>query len=104
MKLALATLDGTKSVAAVCEELGISEAAVHKFRSRWLQEALVCMEPRRLGRPPKAKEAADREEVQKLREEIAALRKAAQIAAAREEIAVAMPGVLHRGRKGKKTR
>ena len=105
MKLALETLEGKRTVLEACQMLGISEAAFHKFRIQWLQYSLGGLEPKRRGRPPKAKDTVDSEEVRELREEIAALRKAARIAAVREEIAVAMPGVLERARKDeKKTR
>ncbi len=104
MKLALETLEGKKTVLEARLELGISEAAFHKFRTEWLQYSLGGLEPKRRGRPPK-EETGDSEEVRKLKEEVAMLRNSARIAAVREEIALVMPGLLKRAREDeKKTR
>lgn len=105
LRVVLETLSGQKSIAEACRELGVGETAFYKMRTRWLREALGSLEPRRRGRPPKAKETVGAEEVRKLREEIEAVRREARIAAVREEIAVALPGVWARAEKaGKKTR
>jgi transposase-like protein len=105
LKLVLETLSGKKGVAEACDELGIGEAAFYKSRSRWLKGAVDLLEPRTLGRPAKEGEVVDAEELRRLREENEALRWALRVQTVREEIAVAMPGLLDRARKGeKKTR
>lgn len=105
LRLVLETLGGKKTVAEACEELGIGQTAFYKFRSLWLAEALSLLEPKPRGRPRKPAPAVEQEELERLREENAALRRALRLGAVREELAVAMPWVLARKeREEKKTR
>jgi hypothetical protein len=100
LALILEALAGRRTVAEVCEQLGLGERRLHALRQRALQAAVDSLEPRPAGRPAAA-EAADARvvvlegQVQELRLEL----RAAQI---REEIALAMPHLLRRPRRAKK--
>jgi hypothetical protein len=98
LKTLLETLSGEKSVEEACEELGLSEAAFHKLRSEFLQEAVGLLEPKPLGRP-----ASLPSETEELREEyerrIGDLEIDLQAARVREEIALSMPHLLQRDRR-----
>jgi transposase-like protein len=96
LKVFLETLSGRKAVGEASRELGIGEAAFYKARSQWLEDAVELLEPRRAGRPPKREEGVDAQVLLQLRSENEALRRALQIQVVREEIAVALPGLLDR--------
>ena len=92
----LETLRGELTVPAACARLGICEARFHALRSAWLQEALESLEPRQLGRPPQAVDAAElRSRLQKLEVENATLRQQLAAAEVRRELAAALPHVVH---------
>lgn len=93
LRLILETINGTRSIASACEELGINEAAFHKIRTRTLQEAVEGLEPRPLGRP-RHEPTVEEIENEKLTEEIQDLKLQLQASRLREEVAVAMPHVL----------
>lgn len=103
LKLSLETLGGKKSVVEAAAKLGMGETAFYRFRSEWLQEALFLLEPKARGRPRKAEEPVNAEEVARLRSQNEALSRALLVASVREEIAVVMPRVLERAGE-KKTR
>lgn len=96
LKVFLETLSGEKAVGEASRELGIGEAAFYKARSQWLEDAVELLEPKRAGRPPKRDEGLDAEDLERLRTENEALRWALRIQVVREEIAVALPGLLDR--------
>lgn len=102
-KVILQTLSGTRTIAEACAALGIGEAAFHKLRSRFLQEAVESLEPRPVGRKPAGGES-DAGRVEELEGEMKKLRRELQAARIREEIALVMPHVSERGRKKKKRR
>jgi hypothetical protein len=93
MKAFLETLSGSKSVAQACTELGLGEAAFHKQRSQWLQGAVELLAPRPPGRPPKADDPQQRL-IDGMQQQIFELKKEAQAARLRAEIAIAMPHLL----------
>lgn len=95
LKLILETLSGQKTIAEVCEELGIGEAMFHVLRTRTLQEAIEGLEPRPLGRPPKAKEEAGGR-IEDLKREHERLTRELQVSRAREDLAVS--GLLGKGK------
>lgn len=100
LKVILETLSGKKKIADACEELGICEAAFHKFRSRTLQDALESLEPRPVGRKPvEDKEQGDAVE---LLREIESLRMELKASHVREEIALVMPYLGLRGEEKKR--
>ena len=90
LRVILETIAGTKTIPQACMELGIGEAAFHKLRTRFLQEAMLGLEPRPVGRRPR-ESSEEKERVQVLMDEIKALRKDLTAALVREEIAVALP-------------
>jgi transposase InsO family protein len=51
-------------VPEACRRLGIGESRFHDLRGAWLQEALELLEPRPLGRPPRAADPAPLPHVQ----------------------------------------
>ena len=96
LKIFLETLSGKKAVGDASRELGIGEAAFYKARSQWLEDAVGLLEPKRAGRPAKREEGVDPQTLQRLRTENEELRWALRIQTVREEIAVALPGLLNR--------
>lgn len=54
MATILKTLSGEWTIEEACRELGICESRFHILRREWLRESLELLEPRRIGRPPKA--------------------------------------------------
>lgn len=96
LKLLLATLDGSKTVAEACEELGVSESRLHELRKEALEGALRALQPRPSGRPSKPEPTTPRE--RELQAQIEALEEDLQAAYVRTELALAMPHLF----KGKK--
>jgi len=101
LRLILETVSGARSVDEACAELGISEAAFHKLRSRFLAESVDLLEPRPAGRPPAVPSETGPSPAD-LEAENRELRLDLQAARIREELAIAMPHVLKRGRPGSK--
>ena len=54
LRVILETLRGELTIPDACSLLGIGEAQFHHLRHTWLQEAVELLEPRRVGRPPRA--------------------------------------------------
>ena len=102
LRAILQTISGERSVKAVCEDLGIGEAAFYKLRARTLQESVEGLEPRPVGRPP-SERSEDAQKVEALQEELARLERELEAARVREEIALALPAVSQ-SRKKKKRR
>ena len=73
LKAALETMMGKKTMAEASEEVGLREAMLYVERAQALQGALEALEPKPLGRPRKLEEV-DPGELERLREENAALR------------------------------
>jgi len=101
LKACLATLAGKQKVASASSALGISEAAFYKYRARWLQDALGCLEPRPAGRP-RAAAAEEPGETESLREEIRRLQRELRASQVREQLALAMPHLVARRRAAEK--
>ena len=103
LELVLETFGSKRTVGEAAQELGLGEAMVHRLRERVLAAGCEALEPRRRGRPKKAREV-DELELVRLREENARLRRALKAAEVRAELAVLMPGVVkkkrHRARAG----
>jgi len=93
LKVILETIAGTVTIGDACASLGIGEAAFHKLRTRFLQDAVTGLEPRPVGRRPQ-KNPEERERVQALMDEVQALRRDLNASLVREELAVAMPQLL----------
>lgn len=98
----LKTLSGEATIAEACRATGVKEAAFHKLRTRFLREAVELLEPRRVGRPPKAPESAGGERVRALEAELEELRRAAKAAEVRAELALVLPRAAEREEKKKR--
>lgn len=97
LKAILANLAGASSVGEAGESVGIGAAMFHRERTDALQGALAALEPRRVGRP-REEISAEELRVRALQEENDQLRLELTAARIREEIAVAMPHLLVRGK------
>jgi len=93
MQMILDTLAGERTVPQACQELGVSPAAFHKMRRRFIQQAVSLLEPKPAGRPRKEPSEADRVR-QSLEEENRELRIDLEAARIREELAITLPHVL----------
>lgn len=101
LKVILETIAGSKPIARACEELGIGEAMFHKLRTEWLEEAVKLLEPKALGRPPKAK-AAGVDELARLEEENARLERELKASELKSDLARTLPHLLRRGEEAEK--
>jgi len=90
LEMVLETVAGGMSIGEACERLGIGGTAFHKMRTKALAAALVSLEPKALGRPPKRVDEKDRR-IAELGSEIDRLKKEVATSQVREELALAMP-------------
>jgi transposase-like protein len=93
LKLVIDSLSGKISVEEACRQLGIGESRFHAMRQEVLAGALSGLEPSPAGRPAKERPEDDPER-ETLRKELLQARLELQAARVREQIAIAMPGVL----------
>lgn len=100
LRLVLETLTGDRSIPAAGALLGIGRRRFYDMRRQLLENALQSLELRPPGRP--AQEETEAGRVAQLEAEIQRLRTDLTAARVREEIALAMPHLLRRARKGKK--
>lgn len=100
----LKTIGGEATIAEACDALGIGEAAFHKLRTRFLHEGVKLLEPRPVGRPPKAPDRSSEDRVRALEAELEEVRREHQAAEVRAELAAALPGLPSRKEKKKKLR
>ena len=84
MTVFLKTLEGQCTVDEACQELGVCESHFHGLRDAWMQGSLELLEPRPLGRPPRAAEA---ESSRALRERVAQLERQLALAELRRDVA-----------------
>ncbi len=98
LRLFLETIAAEKSLAEASAELGVKERAFLKLRTRWLQESIEGLEPRRVGRPPSRDHERDGE-IDGLRDELALAQRELLATQVREEIAVVFPALLERQKK-----
>ena len=100
----LKTITGELTIVEACTELGVSESRFHALRHEWLQEALELLEPRPMGRPPRASPAVDGDQLAELLAEKEDLQRQLHVAEVRREIAAVLPQVaMTPGRAPKKT-
>jgi hypothetical protein len=90
VRVILETMQGQCRVQQACERLGICEQRFRQLRETLLQAAVASVEDRPAGRPRRLQEPAA---VATLRQQVAQLERALQVAQVREEIALALPQV-----------
>jgi len=104
LAMILKTMLGELTVAEACGQLGIGESRFHALRNQWLQQALVLLEPRHAGRPPKHVESEASRQIAQLEATLQELQQQLEVAAVRREIAAILPHVTRPARPpGKKT-
>ncbi len=101
LTLFLEVLAGKRTVVEAALGLGLGERQFHTLRNRCLQAALASLEPRLLGRPTRQQADVDGR-VASLEAQVQSLRLDLRAAQIREEIALAMPHLLHRRGRSKK--
>jgi len=102
LRVILETLAGTCRIGEACAQLQLSEQRFDQLRTQVLQAALDSLEPRSVGRPPRAVPAAA---VTALEARVAELEIELRAAQVREEIALALPAVhVTPGEQAKKVR
>ena len=89
----LKTLQGEMTVPQACQLLGIGVSRFHALRNEWLLGALDLLEPRPLGRPPRA-DSPELEQLAQLQAQNRELEQQCRVAEVREELARSMPYVL----------
>ncbi len=90
----LKTLSGEWTIPQACAELGIHEAYFHALRHAWLQHAVELLEPKPIGRPPRAAvPAANDERIARLEQEL-------QLAETRREVAEVLASAARPIKKG----
>src|SRR5688572_26066981 len=100
VRIILATIAGSLTIAQACAELGVGRTQFHKLRWRVLDGALEGLRPRPRGRP--RQQPLDSPEVQQLQARIRELEDALKTTALRSEIALTMPHLLDRAGRKKK--
>ena len=100
VRVVLATIAGSLTIAQACAELGVGRTQFHKLRWRVLDGALDGLRPRPRGRP--RQQPLDTPEVQQLQARIRELEDALKTTALRSEIALTMPHLLDRAGRKKK--
>ena len=100
VRVVLATIAGSLTIAQACAELGVGRTQFHKLRWRVLDGALDGLRPRPRGRP--RQQPLHTPEVQQLQARIRELEDALKTTALRSEIALTMPHLLDRAGRKKK--
>ena len=102
VRVILATLSGTQTIAEACQTLGIGRSRFHALRQQVLRGALDAVTGRPRGRPAKAPTVAP--DVAALRARIRELELTLRTTLLRSEIALTMPFLLDRAAPKKKGR
>lgn len=89
LRLILETISGHCSVTDASEALGMSEAAFHKLRSIWLEDAAGLLEPKPTGRPANVL-TPDQKRIQELQKELEDAKKNISAAQIQAEVAIGM--------------
>jgi hypothetical protein len=100
VRIVLATLNGTLTIAQACAELGVGRTRFHALRWQVLAGAMEALKPRARGRPRQAPVISA--EVVALQARIRELEVALRTTALRSEIALTMPYLLDRAGRKKK--
>ena len=100
VRIVLATIAGSLTIAQACAELGVGRTQFHKLRWRVLDGAIEALRPRPRGRPRTI--ARESLVVQQQQARIRELEAALKTTALRSEIALTMPYLLDRAGRKKK--
>jgi hypothetical protein len=92
-QIILKTMAGKLRVGEACELLGICEQRLGQLRQEMLQAAVASLETQPAGRRPAEPETP---ETAALKQQVASLKEELRAAQVREEIALALPGVVHK--------
>ena len=92
LQVILETLQGSRTVAEACQELGVGESQFHRLRERALEAALAELDPKPRGRRAAQPAVSSREE--ELAAEVLDLKMEVRALQLREEIALVMPHLL----------
>jgi len=92
LKAILETISGTKTVEEAASEIGIGAARFHELRWEALQAALDGIAPKPAGRPRTTEDVDPR--IAELEGQIRELTIEVKASQVREQIALAMPGLL----------
>lgn len=95
----LEVIAGRRSVDGACTELGIQTTRFEEIREAFLLAGLAAIEPKAPGRPPKVL-SEEEQEIARLQEEVQELRAAVVTSHMREELAIALPLLGKRRKKG----
>jgi hypothetical protein len=98
--LILLTLAGEQTTSAAGQLLGITRRRFDALRRQFLVSALNDLEPRPPGRP--GRQRVEDRQVSRLEAQVQRLQVDLRAAEVREEIALALPHLLRRTRRGKK--
>ena len=90
LRVVLETLAGACRVREACQRLQLSEQRFDQVRIEALQGALEALEPKPIGRPPRASSPAEME-LEQLRARVAELEAQLRVQAVRTEIAAIRP-------------
>lgn len=98
-KVIAEVLAGRKSVNEASEELDLGTTRFDEIYEAFLLGGLPALEPKASGRPPNVL-SAEEQEIARLKEEVHELRAAVVTAHMREELAIALPLLGKRRKKG----
>lgn len=101
LRAILDQIGGKLTVEEACSAIGVGESVFFDLRAAVLQAAAASLEPGRAGRPRKVATAVD-ERLEALEQEMQMAKIELHAARLREEIAVSMPHLLRRKKRGSK--
>lgn len=94
-------MGGMRSVGDACAELDLGATQFDVIFEAFLLGGLPALEPKAAGRPPKVV-SEEEKEIARLQGEVHELRAAIVTAHLREELAIALPHLGKRGKKGRR--
>lgn len=99
-RVVLEVIAGRCGVAEACARLDIETTRFEEIRQQALSAMVAGLEPKAPGRPPKVL-SEEEQEIARLKEEVQELRAAVVTAHMREELAIALPLLGKRRKKGR---
>lgn len=98
-RFVLEVIAGRRSVDDACTELDIQTTRFEEIRQQALSAMVAALEPKAPGRPPRVL-SEEEQEIARLKEEVQELRAAVVTGHMREELAIALPLLGKRRKKG----